>query len=76
MQSELLFLTLCTHDHCVNDCLSKCAAERGKVDFSMRGLRTVCSTADWILIHNIYSCLYFQDSNNYIYMTNIKDNAV
>ena len=47
MQSELLYLTLCTHGHCVSDCRIKMFGRKGKVDLSCTGLRTDCSTADY-----------------------------
>ena len=50
MHSELLFLTLCTHGHCVRDCRIKMCGRKGKVALSCTGLRTDCSTADCILI--------------------------
>jgi hypothetical protein len=49
-QSEVLFLALCTHGHCVSDCSIKMCGRKRKFDLSCRGLRTDCSTADCILI--------------------------
>ena len=51
MQSEMFFLTLCTHDHYVSDCcIEMCGRER-KVVLSCTKLRNDFSTANWILIH-------------------------
>ena len=58
MQSELLFLTLCTYDHCVRDCCVKIYGRKGKVGLSCTELRTDCSTADCILIRKIFTAVY------------------
>jgi len=50
MRSELLYLTLCTHGHCVSDCRIKICVRKWTVDLSCTGLRTDCSTADCILV--------------------------
>jgi len=43
MQSELLYLTLCTHGHRVSDCRMKMCGIKGKVSLTCTGLRTDCS---------------------------------
>ena len=50
MHSELLFLTLCTHDHSVSDCRIEMCGRKWKVDLSCGGLRTFCVPDEWILI--------------------------
>jgi len=51
MQSELLFLTLCTHDHCVRDCCMKFMAERG---------RLICHVQSWELIVPQLTAFWFE----------------
>jgi len=58
MQSELLFLTLCTHDHCVRDCCVKIYGRKWKVDLSCTEMRTDCSTPDCILIRKVFTAVY------------------
>ena len=50
MHSELLLLTLYTHDHCVSDCPIEMCGRKRQFDLYCGGLRTDCSPADCILI--------------------------
>jgi len=59
MQSELLFLTMCTHDHYVSDYRVQIYGRKVKVNLSCTELRTDCSTADCILIRKYLQLFIF-----------------
>jgi hypothetical protein len=63
MQSELLFMTLCIHDHCVSDCRIKICGRKWKVVFHVEGWELFVSQMTEFWYKNIYSCLYYLNSN-------------